>query len=206
LLIRFQAGYNLMATRPEEARTTFQIALDQGSDAMAEARAIVQQLRDTTVITHNLAGEIGSFYEHLQMSSANGTSPSVTVEVQEAARELHPMVRDEVFRIASEALRNAFTHAEARRISVMITYGDWKFQLHVRDDGQGIDPETLDRGAREGHWGLAGMRERAESIGGRLDVWSAPGVGTQIELGIPAARAYAKSPERRWRFFERGRV
>jgi signal transduction histidine kinase/ligand-binding sensor domain-containing protein len=206
LLIRLQAGYNLMAARPEEARKAFEIALDQGSDAMAEARAIVQQLRDTTVVTDNLAREIGSFYEHLQMSSANGTSASVTVEVQEAARELHPMLRDEVFRIASEALRNAFKHAEARRISVMITYGDREFQLHVRDDGQGIDPEILDRGAREGHWGLSGMRERAEAIGGRLDVWSAPGAGTQIELGIPAARAYAKSPERRWRFFEKGRV
>ena len=115
------------------------------------------------------------------------------------------MLRDEVFRIAGEAVRNAFNHGEARRISVTIAYDDREFQLRVRDDGQGIDPEILDRGAREGHWGLSGMRERAESIGGRLEVSSALGAGTHIELGIPAARAYAKFPERRWRFLGKSR-
>lgn len=204
LLIRFQAGYNLMGTQPEEARKTIETALEQGASAMTEARATVHQLRDPTEVTSNLATEIGSLCEHLETSRSGAKSPSVTLDVEGAARELRPIQRDETFRIASEALRNAFHHAHARRISVTIAYGDRDFRIGVRDDGKGIDPEILDHGAREGHWGLSGMRERAESIGGRLEVWSAPGAGTQIELRIPASLAYANSPERRWFFSKKG--
>ena len=175
------------------------MALDRGAEAIAEARNTVENLRDSTVVTNNLARELGSVCEDLRISGAHRVS--ATVEVEGEARELHPMLRDEIFRIASEALRNAFEHAEAGRIRVAITYGDRELQLQVSDDGKGIDREIFDRGGRHGHWGLSGMRERAESIGGRLDVWSGRGTGTQIALRIPAARAYLKSPMRRWRLF-----
>ena len=80
-------------------------------------------------------------------------------------RNLHPILRDEVYRIAGEALRNAFRHAQARRIEVEIRYDEQQFRLRVRDDGKGIDPKVLDGEGRAGHYGLPGMRERAKLVG-----------------------------------------
>jgi signal transduction histidine kinase len=123
------------------------------------------------------------------------------VEVEGTPRDLHPILRDEVYRIAGEALRNAFCHAHARRIDVAIGYGERQFRLRVRDNGKGIDPEVLDRQSRAGHFGLPGMHERAELIGGNLEVWSQGQSGTEVELNIPAAIAYTGySAGRRSRF------
>jgi signal transduction histidine kinase len=115
---------------------------------------------------------------------------------------LHPILRDEIYRIAAEALRNAFKHAQARHIEVQIRYGENKFSVHVGDDGKGIDREVLSGEGRTGHFGLRGMRERAELIGGKLAVWSEVDSGTEVELSIPASRAYAKPTRRSW-FFQR---
>jgi signal transduction histidine kinase len=97
-----------------------------------------------------------------------------------------------VYRIVREAARNAFRHASARAIEVEISYGDSQFSARVRDDGIGLDPNIVDRGQRTGHWGLPGMRERAESFGGNLNVWSERGAGTEVEVSIPGQIAYAK--------------
>ena len=66
--------------------------------------------------------------------------------------------------------------------------------IRVRDDGIGVDPEILARGQRPSHWGLPGMRERSESFGGHLHVWSEGNAGTEVELRIPAHAAYAQPP------------
>jgi signal transduction histidine kinase len=84
---------------------------------------------------------------------------------------------------------------------VTIWYGERRFRLRVRDDGKGIDPEVLEEQGRAGHWGLAGMRERAELIGGQLEIWSQQESGTQVELSIPGSIAYTTSPSRRFRLF-----
>jgi signal transduction histidine kinase len=106
---------------------------------------------------------------------------------------LHPIQRDEIFRIAGEALRNAFQHAEAKQIEVELRYDERNLRLRVRDDGKGIDPAVLSRGAREGHFGMRGMRERATLVGGKLAVWSAPDSGTEVELNVPSSHAYMAS-------------
>ena len=113
------------------------------------------------------------------------------------ARDLHPILRDEVYRIAGEALRNAFKHAQAHEIEVEIRYDDPGLRLRVRDDGKGIDPKVLNEDGRAGHYGLSGMRERAKLMRGKLTVWSELDSGTEVELNIPASTAYAKSPARR---------
>src|SRR5262249_36310886 len=102
---------------------------------------------------------------------------------------LHPLVRDEVFRIGQEALRNAFRHAKAARIEMLLTYTPNLLKLGIRDDGCGIDPKTLTTG-RDGHFGLSGMRERAERIGAHLRLLSYPGAGTEIDLQVPGQVAY----------------
>ena len=104
-------------------------------------------------------------------------------------RPLHPLIRDEFYRIGREALTNAFRHAGANHIDLELKYGTKQFRLLVRDDGCGIEPSILQKG-RAGHWGLSGMRERAERIGARLHVFSGASAGTEIELSIPARVAF----------------
>ena len=107
------------------------------------------------------------------------------MEVEGAPRDLNPLVRDEAYRIAGEALRNAFRHARARRITVELQYDKRQFRLRVRDDGKGFDEEDIRR-QPAGHFGLPGMRERAEDVGGRLEVRTRLDSGTEVELSIPA--------------------
>lgn len=105
------------------------------------------------------------------------------------ARPLHPVIRDEVYRIGREAMVNAFRHSGATRIETEVTYTPRQLRVLVRDDGCGIDPRVLGSG-REGHWGLPGMRERAEKIDARLHVWSSPSSGTEVELSVPGHIAF----------------
>jgi signal transduction histidine kinase len=128
----------------------------------------------------------------------NGERGSATfrVSVEGIPRDLHPILRDDIYRIAREALRNAFRHAQASKIEADITYGERILRLRIRDNGKGIDPKLLEAG-RDGHWGLPGMRERALEIGAQLDLWSQVGAGTEMELRIPSSVAYPASPGRR---------
>ena len=126
----------------------------------------------------------------------------MSVSVEGTPQDLDPILRDEVYRIAGEALRNAFLHARARRIEVEIQYGERQLQVRVRDDGIGIDPSMVDKG-RSGHYGLPGMRERAERIGGQLSVWSGRGAGAEVELRVPGSIAYRALARRSLRLFGR---
>ena len=197
LLLRFQTAYELLPMRPSEAKEILAGAIDQTADAITEGRDAVQGLRTSTVETNDLANAISRLGEELSASAGGDPPVGLQMEVEGATRNLQPIVRDEVYRIASEALRNAFQHAEARRIEVELRYDERQMRLRIRDDGKGIDPVFLTAKGREGHFGLRGMRERAKLMGGKLTVWSAPDSGTEIELGIPAAFAYVASSSSR---------
>ncbi|HXI31210.1 MAG TPA: sensor histidine kinase, partial [Vicinamibacterales bacterium] len=193
LLFRFQAAANLLPDRPAEAKQRFESAIDQAAQAITEGRDAVQNLRSSSVDTHDLAVAISTLGHELaaaQVATGDMRSPVVDVAVEGTPRALHPIVRDDVYRIAGEALRNTFRHAHARHIEVEIRYDDAQLQVRVRDDGKGIDAAVLEE-QRLGHFGLPGMRERAEVVGGHLTVWSQAGLGTEIDLTIPAAAAYA---------------
>jgi signal transduction histidine kinase/ligand-binding sensor domain-containing protein len=110
-------------------------------------------------------------------------------------RLLRPAIRDEVYRIGREALVNAFLHAKANTVEVEVEYASRYLRIMVRDDGCGIDPQVLDTG-RQGHWGLPGMRERSEGIGGRLKLRSRIGAGTEVELTVPSAIAFESQSHR----------
>jgi signal transduction histidine kinase len=188
LLLRFQTVSNLLAAGVAKQR--LDSAIEQAAQAITEGRNAVQGLRSSTVVANDLAVAIRTLGEEL---AANQTSPNSVVfhvAVEGSPRDLHPILRDEVYRIAGEAMRNAFRHAEARRIEVEIRYDDRELRLRVRDDGKGIDPKLLSGGGRSGHFGLHGMRERAKVAGGKLDVWSELDAGTELELTIPASAAY----------------
>ena len=162
---------------------------DQAAEAITDARVAIQGLRSLAAETSDLARVITAVGAELTAHRADFNPPAIHVEVEGTPRNLNPVVRDEAYRIACEALRNAFRHAQAQRIIVEIQYDKQQFRLRVRDDGKGIDEETLrQRSAR--HFGLPGMRERAEIVGGRLEVFSKFNSGTQVELSIPGTIAY----------------
>jgi signal transduction histidine kinase len=150
----------------------------------------VSQLRSSTVISNDLARTIGILGEQLTADHTGGNAPHFSINVEGKSRDLPPIVRDEVYRLAAEALRNAFRHGQAKRIEVEIRYDRRKLRLRIRDDGKGIDPKVLAGGGREGHYGLPSMRERAKLVGGQLAIWSELDSGTEIEITIPASLAY----------------
>src|SRR5260370_23623808 len=102
------------------------------------------------------------------------------------------MRRYEVYRIAGEAMRNAFNHAEAHQIEVEIRYDERQLRLRVRDDGKGIDQKVLGGDEPAGHFGLHGMRERAELIDGKVTVWSERDYGTAVWLTITRSQSYRR--------------
>jgi signal transduction histidine kinase/ligand-binding sensor domain-containing protein len=199
VLLRFQTASYLLAERPAEAKDTLDAAIDQAAKAITEGRDAVQGLRTSTLERNDLAMAIKTLGDQLATDAGAGAPPpTFSVAVEGETRNLHPIVRDDIYKIAAEALRNAFRHAHARRVEVEIRYDDDKFRLRVRDDGRGIDREVLARQGVEGHFGLRGMPERAALIGGKLAVWSEVGAGTEVELQLPARIVYPITARRSW--------
>ena len=198
LLLRFQTVSQLLPERPTEAKEKLDSAIKQAAEAITEGRDAVQGLRASTVQSNDLALAISTLGEEFAADPGNHRSAAFRVAVEGEARNLHPILRDEIYKIAAESLRNAFRHAQAQRVEVEIRYDDEQFRLRVRDDGKGIDPTVLSGQGSKGHYGLHGMRERATLSGGKLAVWSEVGAGTEVELCIPASAAYATARKGSW--------
>ena len=190
LIWRFQAATDRLPAG-EPARQLLEQSLDRADEVLAESRDKVKDLRPAGHDALDLAQALAVEVERLaQMHPAQ-----CQVNVHGNRRNLHPMVREEGFLIAREALSNAFSHANAATIEAEIAYGERALQVRIRDDGQGIVAAVLDAGGKAGHFGLIGMRERAMKLGAHLEVWSKPGAGTEIELRVPAGMAYRQSPQ-----------
>lgn len=191
LIYRIQAVRALLPDRAAEAATLLETALDGGDRAIAEGRAAVHDLRSNAPAASDLADSLAALGEEL---TADGLHPvSFRILVEGKARPVAPLVRDDMYRIAREALRNAAQHAQAEHIEAELHYGERAFTLRIRDDGIGVDAKVVSEGRRAGHWGLQGMRERAEAFGAHLDVWSEHGAGTEVELSVPAGIAYERA-------------
>ncbi|MGM9486543.1 sensor histidine kinase [Ideonella sp. YS5] len=206
-LLWFRTAIDALPQRPLEAKERLELALDRAESAIVEGRDAVQGLRASTVTVNDLAEAIAAIGSGLTNGHAGAEAPVVGVAVDGASRNLNPLVREEACRIAGEALRNSFHHAEARHITVTLHYGARQFRLTVADDGKGIAAATMQGQQPEGHFGLPGMRERAAVIGGQLDVRSATGRGTEVELRVPGRDAYLGDarPSRWWDAFWRAR-
>lgn len=196
LMLRFQVVDEMLPSG--EAKHELEETLQRADQAIAEGRDAVRDLRSSTAIGNDLADVVQALGDEL----ATGDSASFRLVVEGPVRDLHPIVRSEICRIACEALRNAFSHARAHHIEVEITYAERLFRLRIRDDGDGIAPGILE--GRSGHYGLPGMRERAKKISAKLHIWSKIGTGTEIDLSIVGSIAYRASPaRRRFHFFQK---
>jgi signal transduction histidine kinase len=198
MMFRLEAVRRLLPNRPEKAADHLDVAIDRGLAAINEGRQAVGELRVSGLGTDlpQALADLGSEFEPDSQLPGNypGAAPDFRVLVQGCAIALKPIVRDEVYRIAREAVRNSFRHARAGLVEVEIVFAKATFTVRVRDDGVGLDPAVLEHGYRKGHWGLPGMRERALESGGELEVWSQRNAGTEIELKIDARIAYAHRP------------
>jgi len=197
-LLEFQAARNLFSRRPEEAIRTLDGAISSAEGAIVEGRDAIQDLRPGSTGQTDLEHLLTTTGQELASAQdSNGNRPVFRVTVEGPPQTLAPVLQDEVYRIGREVLRNAFRHAHASRIEAEIRYDDRLLRVRIRDDGKGIDKKVQEEGARAGHWGLPGVRERAKRIGARLTIWSEIGAGTEVELTVPASIAYAKSHVRR---------
>jgi len=158
------------------------------SQGIEEGRNTIQGLRSSDSRALDLVLALSRIQQELAVQ------PGVDFRVIVAGRQrpLRPPIQEEIYRIGREALVNAFRHSHAERVEFELEYADSDLHMRVRDNGRGIDPQVLDSG-RDGHWGLAGMRERATRIGGLLKISSSATAGTEIELSIPSAAAFQLS-------------
>jgi signal transduction histidine kinase len=150
-----------------------------------EGRNAVRGLRSE----HGDSQDLGQAFSRVAQELVIQQEVDFRVVVEGLPRALHPVLRDEVYRIGRESLVNAFRHSRASKIEVEVDYSSSNLRILVRDNGCGIDPQVL-RAGRDGHWGLPGMHERAEKIGAKLRVWSRAAGGTEVELTVPGHVAF----------------
>jgi signal transduction histidine kinase len=172
-----------------EVKSILSRVLELMGEVIEEGRNAVRGLRSSKSVSLDLEEAFARIQQEFHPANANGKAVGFRVIAEGQQRPLHPLLRDEVYRIGREAVINAFRHARANQIEVTLTYSSKQLRLLVRDDGCGIDTNFL-RSGREGHWGLSGMRERADRMRAKFCVMSSASAGTEIELSVPGSVAF----------------
>jgi len=190
LILRFQAGTNRVSAQ-DPARKVLENALERADQVLIEGRNRVKGLRGSAQMQGDLPAALESVGEQL----AQDSDVRFSLAIEGAPRSVHPILKEEVFLIVREALTNAFRHSCASTVEAEITYSPAELRLRVRDNGRGISESVLAQGV-PGHWGLAGMRERAQRIRGQLEIWTREGAGTEVQLRVGAALAYREPGNR----------
>ena len=191
LILRFQAVADRIPIE-EKSRGQLEAALTAADDVVVDARNRVRDLRGIEG-----TNDICAIVEQLVAAAPFDPPIPVRIVVEGKPRPLHPLVAAEITRIVREALFNIANHAHASSAEVAIGFEARHLAIRVRDDGVGIPEQVLARGHKEGHFGMLGMRERAERIGGRITISGSPGDGSEITLTLPAELAFAKRRARR---------
>jgi ligand-binding sensor domain-containing protein/signal transduction histidine kinase len=171
------------------ARPALDRVLQLMGQVIEEGRNTLRGLRSSTDTAYDLT----SSFSRIPQELGNQQGVDFRVIVVGLPMPLRPAIRDEVYRIGREALLNAFRHSRAGHVNVQLEYATNQLRIVVSDDGCGIDRPVL-RSGRDGHWGLSGMRERAERIGAKLKVLSRTDAGTEVELRVPRDIAFESHP------------
>lgn len=183
-------GVTKQMPKDDALREMMEDVLDRADDVMLDARQRVRDLRQPPTSE----GELSARLTHCGQKLAEGQDASFSLVVAGTPVVLEAVAQEEAYRIAAEALANAFRHAAASKIEVEMTYGFTELRISVRDDGIGIHEDILANG-NPGHWGLSGMRERAHVLRAEFGIWSREAAGTEVELMIPASVAYLRKPK-----------
>lgn len=193
LVLRFQSAVDGIAV-DDPARAGLHKALDRAEAMITEGRERVLDLR----VAAEPLGELPEAYA--STGEAFGADRGVTfrTSVEGTPRPLRPVAKAESYRIGREALLNAFRHAGAGLIEVQVVYAADALCIRIRDDGIGLEARLIETASLSHHCGIRGMLERAKRIGARLHFRPRPGAGTEVELSIPAATAYAVPARTRW--------
>jgi len=181
---------------PARTRETLEKLSGWLAQAVQEARASLLSLRVSATEANDLAEALHRAGEE----SVAAYPVQFTLTVEGSAKEMHPIVRDEVYRIGYEAIRNASIHSGGTKVEVVLTYAHF-LSLLVRDDGKGMDPDVTAKG-KPGHFGLTGMQERATRIGAKLTIRSSPLAGTEVELMVPGKIVFRERRSLRIRRFK----
>jgi signal transduction histidine kinase/ligand-binding sensor domain-containing protein len=193
LILRFQLITEDLP-RDQPQRAALENALDDADEVLGQARDRVLDLR-----VAERTEDFEAALSKLAQGQDRGGGPPVSVFFDGPPRALDEIASDEVLRIVGEALANARAHAQAGHIEIRVQFAARRLTVSVVDDGQGVAQDILRDGGRPGHFGLAGMRERARAVHGRLVLDSQAGAGTRVILTIPARAAYAPRPWSSWR-------
>jgi signal transduction histidine kinase/ligand-binding sensor domain-containing protein len=178
--------HGIVKRMPEEDsnRVNLGKALDRAEEVLTQGRERVRDLRSDDQLPDSLEKLLADYGSEL-------SCPDIRFRVRTlgSSQQLHPVVFGNIAQIGREAVANAFRHSAGSEITVDVIFDRACFQLSIQDDGVGIGTEIL-AGGRTGHWGLQGMRERAEEIGGKLTIKNRLDPGVSVDLTIPSALAY----------------
>ena len=181
--VQLELVNRLLASSLDTARTQLDHARSLVRDSLTEARSSIWDLRSQAAETEDLATRLSQ----MAAKATSGAVPRINVKskISGTYRPIAPKTEAELLRIAQEAVNNAVRHAKPSQIEIVIRFGQRELQMTIQDDGCGFDGQPHPQSAGPaGHFGLSGMRERAEQIGGAFAIESAPGKGTQIQVNV----------------------
>jgi ligand-binding sensor domain-containing protein/signal transduction histidine kinase len=196
LILKFHA-VSKQIPKDTPAYDALEKTLDHADEVLAEGRDRIRNLR----VKSASLSDLPAAFRSIAKETSAGRDAVFKIVVEGHVRDLHPLVLEESYSIGREAIINALTHSDGSHVEAQIIYDSRQFCVRVRDDGRGIDDKILEAGGRSGHWGLQGMHERAQKIGGQLKFWSRQDTGTEVELTVPAATAYQGSANKSKKFW-----
>ncbi len=180
--VQLEVVSQLLPTSVESARKSLDTARTLVRTSLDEARASIWDLRSQSAEQETLATRVRKIAD--QVSAPRGIKTQL--QVSGIHRPLAPEVEAEIEKIAREALVNAVRHSAAQAITLRLIYDPRDFEMTVRDNGKGFEGTPPDESG--GHFGITGMRERAAKIGGRLEIASRPGKGTEVRVTVRLGR------------------
>jgi signal transduction histidine kinase len=178
--LQLQLAQRVMSTSLESAREILGQTQLLVQESLDEARRAIWSLRSRSSAEDTLPSKLSKAIQQ----SVQNQNLDVKFQVQGAYRPLPDKIENELLRIGQEAVMNVVRHAQARHLHVSLIFNSKSAEMHVSDDGLGFAPESYESRA-DGHFGLRGMRERAEAINAKLSVASSAGLGTRIRLELP---------------------
>lgn len=180
-----QAAEQDWRARPDSAREHVRTAASTAREGLDEVRRVVRDLAPAALEDGSADALPDAIDRLVTDASATGAGPALAFHRHGAARAVPAPTAGALLRSARGAVANAVEHAHARRVVVSLTYQPDEIRLDVRDDGVGFDVASNRRGAADRGHGLRGLRERAEELGGRAEIESAPGEGTTVSVSFP---------------------